>query len=392
MKRKLMLAASVVLACVCGCCAQDAGKVASKESSSTTPKATTQYQLELVFTGPWSFVQDSTGKRIIAAAPLITGHSSLYLRSISSLLPPTGLYTLTLTGVKSVPATNPPARFVPDTPPSISPGALTSLETAANDRYVINLPQTQYVQAVYSDPLAYSDSSYPVPAPALSKAYVTKVVFRYSTDSLDVRLDGTQVDVNGVKSPYKPQSLSSEGMIDVSIDDAPDNSICDDGAKGTFKMMNALMQTRLFVDYPTYDVNCQKEDPQNPRGSGGGMRMMNEAAFAAMKSAVLSGLLKLENYTKDLSKDPDSADPSRDILKRLSNIKEGVEGWPKSGPDDAQRRAFATGFNELRGFVIKREKLKESYRNNLVNVIDDVIPFNISGKNCKSPLMLFVNP
>jgi hypothetical protein len=111
-----------------------------------------------------------------------------------------------------------------------------------------------------------------------------------------------------------------------------------------------------------------------------------------MKSAVLVGLLKVENYTKDQATDPDSADASLEILRRLSNIKEGVKGWPKSGPDNAQRTAFATGLNGLRDFVIKREKLKESYRNNLVNVIDDIIPFNMSGKNCKSPLMLLVNP
>ena len=390
MKRNLMLAATVVLACVYSSCAKGTGKVVSKESS-TTPKATTQYQLELVFTGPWSFVQDSVGKRIVAVAPLITGHSSLSLRSISGLPVPTGLYDLTLSGVQPLPATNPLPKFVPDTSPSIKAGVLTSLEgKAANDHYVINLPQTPYIQAVYSDPLAYSVSSYPVPAPALSKTFVTKVLFRYLTDSLDVRLDGSQVDVNGVASAYHG-SLGSEGMIDVSIDDAPDGSLCDDGAKNTFKMMNSLMQTGLYIDFPPYDVKCQKEDPQNP-GVSGGMGKMNEDAFAAMKSAVLGGLLKLENYTRDLSKDPDSADSSRDILKRLSNIKEGVQGWPKSGPDNAQRRAFATGLNELRGFVIEREKLKESYRNNLVNVIDDVIPFNMSGKNCKSPLMLLVNP
>jgi hypothetical protein len=42
--------------------------------------------------------------------------------------------------------------------------------------------------------------------------------------------------------------------------------------------------------------------------------------------------------------------------------------------------ATSTGLSELRGFVSEREKLKESYRNNLVNVIDDVIPINMSGE------------
>jgi hypothetical protein len=65
------------------------------------------------------------------------------------------------------------------------------------------------------------------------------------------------------------------------------------------------------------------------------------------------------------------------------------ETW-EDAPDGGV--ATSTGLNELRGFVSEREKPKESYRNNLVNVIDDVIPFNMSGKNCKSPLMLLVNP
>ena len=93
-----------------------------------------------------------------------------------------------------------------------------------------------------------------------------------------------------------------------------------------------------------------------------------------------------------MSKDPDSANPAHEILNRLSNIREGVQGWPKGGPDNAQRRAFGTGLIDLRDFVIQSEKLKESYRNNLVNVIDGVIPLNGSGKNCKAPLMLLVNP
>jgi len=277
MKWSLMLVASLLLVCVCSGFANDNLKAARKESSSTMPGRPT-YQLELVFTGPWSFVQDSAGKRIIAVAPLITGHSSLYLRSISGLLVPTGLYNLMLKGAKSVPATNPSPRFVPDTPPSISAGLLGSFETtAAGDRYVINLPETQYIQDVYSDPLAYSNS-YPVPVPTVSKTYVTKVAFRYSVDSLDVVLKGTSV--NGSTSGAFNQSIGSEGTIDVMIDDAPDSSSCDDGAKGTFMMMNSLMKTGLFVDYPTYDAKCRDEDPQNPRGSSGGMRTMSEEAWA----------------------------------------------------------------------------------------------------------------
>jgi len=52
----------------------------------------------------------------------------------------------------------------------------------------------------------------------------------------------------------------------------------------------------------------------------------------------------------------------------------------------------AAQLSELRSFVVERVEIKESYRNNLMNMIDDLIPFNMSGKNCKAPLMLLVNP
>jgi hypothetical protein len=306
------------------------------------------------------------------------------------LLVPTGKYDLKLSGAKPEQSTNPPPRFVPDTPKSISTGLLNTLETTATgDRYVINLPDTQFVQAVYTDPLAYSDS-YGVPAPALSKTYVTKVAFRYLVGSLDVTVNGTAVETSGVSAFNK--SIGSEGTIDVLIDDAPDSSTCDDGAKGTYKAMNGLMNTGFYVDFPPYDVNCQKEDPQNPKNTGMGMSGMNEEAFAAMKTAVLSGLRKLQSYTKGLSKDPKFQEAGQNILKRLSTIRDGVQGWRKDGPDDKQRRDFDAGMRDLRGFVVEKVEIKESYRNNLVNVIDDVIPFNMSGKNCKAPLMLLVNP
>lgn len=391
MKRVLMVVASLVLVCVNGCSGNDSGKPVNEKSSATPSKGdAAQYELELVFTGPWSFVKDSTGKRIVAIAPLIKGHSSLYLRSTSGLLVPTGKYDLKLSGAKPVQSSNPPPRFVPDTPKSISAGLLNTFEaTATGDRYVINLPDTQFIQAVYTDPLAYSDA-YGVPAPTLSKTYVTKVAFRYTVDSLDVIVNGTAVEASG-SSAYN-KSIGSEGTIDVLIDDAPDSSTCDDGAKGTYKAMNGLLNTGFYVDFPPYDVSCQKEDPQNPKGGGTGMGGMNENAYTAMKNSVLSGLRKLESYTKNLSKDPGFKESGQQILKRLSKIRDGVQGWPKSGPDDKQRTNFDAGLRDLRSFVIERVEIKESYRSNIVNVIDDVVPFNMSGKNCKAPLMLLVSP
>jgi hypothetical protein len=384
----------LAVAAFCGCSDNGSGKAANEQvTASPGQKAASAgtYQLELVFTGPWSFIKDSIGKRIVAVAPLIQGHSGLYVRSTSGLPVPTGNYDLGLSNPQSLQSGNPAPRFVPETPVSIGGGLLNGFEgTPTGNRYVLNLPDTQFVQAVYTDPLAYSNA-YAVPAPVVSKTYTTKVVFRYAVDSLDVVVKGTAVDPNtSVMSAFN-NSITTEGTMDIFIDDAPDASNCDDGAKGTFKAMNSLMKTGLYVDYPPYSVGCEKEDPQNPHAAGESMPM-NKKTFAAMKADVLRGLGKIEAYAKDLSKDPDLKGVSEQIRERVRAIQKQVEMWPETGPSDKQLGAFVTGVSQLRDFVVHKEDIKKTYRDNFTNITDQVIPFNISGKNCKAPLMLLVSP
>lgn len=391
MSRMFRIVVIFTAAWLWGCSDNGAGKTKEQVNPGQKVAGAATYQLELVFTGPWSFVKDAAAQRIVAVAPLIKGHSALYLRSTSGLPVPTGKYDLSLSNPQSLQSSNPAPRFVPETPVSVSAGLLGTFEqTPTNDRYVINLPNTQFIQAVYTDPLAYSNA-YAVPAPVVSKTYVTKVMFRYAVDSLDVVVKGTAVDPNTSATSTFNNVISSEGTLDILIDDAPDASNCDDGAKGTFKAMNSLMGTGLFVDYPPYDSNCQKEDPQNPNGSGRSMPM-NEKALAAMKADVLRGLEKVDEYAKALSKDPDAKGVSEQVRDRVRVIQREVEKWPETGPSDKQLGAFVAGTRQLRDFVVQKEDIKKTYRDNLTNLADQVIPFNISGKNCKAPLMLLVNP
>jgi hypothetical protein len=104
-------------------------------------------------------------------------------------------------------------------PAQISSSDLAKLEGDYNGAaYIINLPETVDIHAVYNDPLAYS-ARFPVPKPAVSKNFVTKVVFRYVVDETEIELDNK--DIAAVSHS---QSLDSEGAIDVGIDDDPDQS------------------------------------------------------------------------------------------------------------------------------------------------------------------------
>src|SRR5262245_12692162 len=100
MKRVLMLVVSLVVVFMNSCSGSGGGNAGEKPPSTPAKTAATQYELEVVFTGPWTFVKDSVGKRIVAVAPLIDKHGSLYLRSIGSLPVPTGKYDLKLSGAK----------------------------------------------------------------------------------------------------------------------------------------------------------------------------------------------------------------------------------------------------------------------------------------------------
>jgi hypothetical protein len=155
------------------------------ENHSGTPAATKQ-SLEINFTGPWSFAKDTANKRIVAIAPDMQGHSPLYLRATGSVFLPAGVYDLAMKGGASGgSASTSSPNFVPA---QISSSDLATLENNyLGAAYIINLPETTDIHAVYNDPLAYS-ATFPVPKPAVSKNFVTKVVFRYMADETEIEL------------------------------------------------------------------------------------------------------------------------------------------------------------------------------------------------------------
>jgi hypothetical protein len=386
MNKKLLVPAIVILMAIGGCTSEKSGKATPGQPIDTSPNVVL-YRLELVFDGPWTFVNDPSNQRIVAIAPVLTGHSSLYIRSTGGKIENSGLYDLLLNGATSDPQLNKPAHFVPETPDTILAAQLALFEKGPlQDRYVINLPLTSSVQAVYNDSMAYSET-YSVPAPSVSPAFVTKVAFRYLVKSLAIQFKGHSTDGTVVSTVN--DGLGSEGTIDVGIDAAPDPSVCDDGAKGTFSAMTSLMQKTMFVDYPSYDPKCQDEDPQNPRSKADRAKMKH-ASQQAMNADVLNALTKVQKYAQRLSggKDPKAKEASNQILEKLAPIVSNVQKWPASGPSNAQRSTFVNQLRSLREFVGGVD-IGDSYRDIFARLIDDVGPFSLSGKNCKAPLMFF---
>jgi hypothetical protein len=387
MKKYLVLAAFVIGLSVSGCTADKSGKADSGQSDKAASR-TVSYRLELIFDGPWSFVNDPSNRRIVAIAPVVTGHSSLYIRSTGSQIENAGLYDLLLSGAISDPQLNKAAHFVPDTPDTITAAQLATTfeQVPMKDRYVINLPFTSSVQAVYNDPLAYS-GTYSVPVPSVSSAYVTKVAFRYLVQSLSVQLKGQSTD--GTTVTAVNDGVGSEGTVDFGIDAAPDASLCDDGAKGTYVAMTSIMQKKMYVDFPSYDPKCQNEDPQNPRFATE-RRLMNHTNQVAMNMEVFNALEKVRTYAQRVSEgeDPKAKEASKEVLEQLGPIEQGVKQWAAGGPSDLQRSTFVNQLKALRAFVGKVD-VGDSYRNIYASLVDGVAPFSLSGKNCKAPLMVF---
>ena len=337
------------------------------------------------FTGPWSFAKDTVNKRIVAIAPDIQGHSPLYLRATGSVFLTAGVYDLVLKGgaggAEGAGASSATPNFVPA---QISSADLVKLEGDYNGAaYIINLPETVDIHAVYNDPLAYS-GKFPVPKPAVSKNFVTKVVFRYLVDEPEIELDNK--DISAI--PHS-QSLDSEGAIDVGIDDDPDPSTCDYVAKATYAEMTKLLKIIQYIDFPAYDEICQPNDPQHPVSDRAfaGMRHDSTAGSQVIRANVLKALEDLRAYAESLSKTEGNKEEVKRILNSVVEIENGVKSWGTEGATSQQKRSFIQQLNRLQTSISK-SPLSESARERLAALTSGVGPLSVSGKNCKAPLML----
>ena len=366
--------------CVGTWSASDRG-VKAKTNESGTPAATKQ-GLEINFTGPWSFAKDTANKRIVAIAPDIQGHSPLYLRATGSVFLTAGVYDLVLKGgAGGAGASSANLNFVPA---QISLNDLAKLEGDYNGAaYIINLPDTVDIHAVYNDPLAYS-GRFPVPKPAVSKNFVTKVVFRYLVDENEIELDNK--DISAISHS---QSLDSDGAIDVGIDDDPDQSNCDYVAKATYAEMTKLLKIVQYIDFPPYDETCQPNDPQHPASDKafGGMRHDSTAGSQAIRAKVLKALEDLRAYAESLSKTEGNKEEVKRILNSAVEIENGVKSWETEGATSQQKRSFIQQLNRLQTSISK-SPLSQGAREKLAALTNGVAPLSISGKNCKAPLML----
>jgi len=364
-----------VLALTLGACSRVDNTGQAEKAGNNNAKAVTSRRVELVFGGPWSFAMDSANNRIVAIAPDVLGHSSLYLRAAGSLIEAGGVYDVKLTNGSSGPAGAIP-NLVPE---NITSSTLTNLETGYSGApYIINLPPTNSIHVFYSDPLSHSDH-FPVPKPAVSPMFVTKVVFEYTAYNADIELV-RHTDASNTTS----ESLSSDGIIDVAIDDDPDYLDCDYEAKGTFAEMAKLIGVKRYVDYPDYDPSCYANDPQKPNHIGG-MRHPTSAISKGIQADMQRILQNLTSYLDKLKSGPNRE--NEQILKiqgSVTQIKHTIQSWPLTSE---QKRDFVAELKDLVSTTSK-SSLPDDVRSHILVLADNLKPYSVSGKNCKAALML----
>jgi hypothetical protein len=367
---------------VCGGIWSATNRGARPETRQSGTPAATKQNLEINFTGPWSFAKDTANGRIVAIAPDMQGHSPLYLRATGSVFLTAGVYDLVLNGgAAGAGSSSSNPKFVPA---QLSASDLARLESNyLGAAYIINLPATADIHAVYNDPLAYS-GTFPVPKPAISKNFATKVVFRYLVDETEIELDNKDASAN----PHS-QSLDSEGTIDVGIDDDPDQSNCDYVAKTTYAAMTKLLKITQYIDFPPYDPACQPNDPQHPANDNnlGKMRHDSTAGSELMRANLLKALEELRSYAESLSRTEANKEEVKRIVNAIAEIENGVKSWAAAGATGEQKRPFVLQLNRLQTSLSK-SPLSQSARDKLSALTSGVVPLSVSGKNCKAPLML----
>jgi hypothetical protein len=263
-------------------------------------------------------------------------------------------------------------------PENIATATLKNLEASySGSPYIINLPPTTAIHAFYSDALSHSDH-FPVPKPATSPIFVTKVVFEYSADNADIELV-RHTDASDTTS----ESLSSDGIVDVAIDDDPGYVECDYEAKGTFAAMAKLIGVKRYVDYPDYDPDCYEHDPQNPHSGG---RMHPASAISkGIQADMQQVLTDLTVYLDKLRSGPDRQNEQLLKIRGIAaQLQQTIARWPLTSEHKSN---FVSQLKDLRSATSK-SSLPNDVRVHILVLADDLIPYSVSGKNCKAALML----
>jgi hypothetical protein len=383
MQKSVALLAMVATLALGGGAGRDFRAEGNSGPERTHAAGAAKQRMQIVFTGPWSFAMDTAKNRIVAIAPDLVGHSSLYLRATGSLIETGGIYDVALTGVASGPASATPS-FIPG---QLGAGTLATLEGGyTGTPYILNLPMTNSIHAVYKDPMNHS-IHFPVPKPAISPMFLTKVVFDYLVDSTEVEF------VHHISAAStSSESLESDGVTDVGIDDDPDYSGCDYGAKGAFAGMTKLVGITHYVDFPDYDEGCYADDPQNP-GTGRTATSMSHSSTAGLQAIQTNLLLvvgNMDSYLEHLKTSQIEEKDRPEIEKIQATVRgmgSGIHSWEPQGPNSTQKQDFVSKLKEIQS-TVAHSSLSAAAREHLLALDEVLKPLSASGKNCKAPLLL----
>ena len=216
--------------------------------------------------------------------------------------------------------------------------------------------------------------------------YAKDVTAYYKVDDLTVMLSGT-ADVGSWNGPF-----NTKGPLTITVDPIKNaNHFCDYHARLAFQMMNSLLNSGLFVDFPQYWEYCRDNwDPQKPYPTLSGIQTPLKAPLA--DHIDIKGVLALADAIDTVASP--LLDKNSDVHKLLNQVKEYVNTWPDGHVNHAKGQLLAKQLEGLQTRVHnisggqEQEKAQRALLERELDVLGAVVPFGGgSGRNCKVPMI-----
>jgi len=209
----------------------------------------------VIFEGPWAIVPDpKDANSVLALAPKTKSHRPLVLVNANKTLE-AGVYELQVPPHGNEEPSFDKGILQVDVDPQAVQRALDN----RSERYAIRLPRPQAYVAETRH-LSRVSSKYP-PETSTEMDYVTSISLRYSvTTKTGFSLAGAQ----DAGAEFKPLLLSVDTpTVRFELTPADDtHDPCYTHARRTFHELARLLGLNLYVDFPDYQDDCHKKDPQ----------------------------------------------------------------------------------------------------------------------------------
>src|SRR5882672_1228461 len=357
---------------------------------------------DIIFRGPWSFVETKyQGKDVvIAIAPYADDHDLLVAGPSPQKKLNPGLYVLTLPSSTQSTSPKPPAKYLLFSKATIAQSQLDKIVqgSVGLSRFVIILPPPKAWSGAPSEQIATPDTpqesdlaeTWPVPFDAGNRGeYSTGIALRYYQVSLSgVTLTGTP---EGAPSP---QSFTFNPKGDFTLDISPstdDTDWCHYHAKAALAVDRCLIGTSYFVDLAPYPTTCRIQDPQDPKKGlqcpkirwqeqllldlDSLIRFLLDLNAKGGDDPIIRGLEKAKAQVKQKSLRDLSDNEWEEILAPLAALekKVGLHGAGKIEDPDSVLDAFLHVKSRIA--IVFYEDHRQ------------ILPFGVMGHDCKAPML-----